>query len=232
MPQHLEPNVTNRPPGQIVGYFRVSSGDQKTTRQLDGQKLDKRFVDHASGKDTKRPKLESLIDYVREGDTVVVHSMDRLARNLDDLRALVQDFTGRGVHVRFVRESLTFTGEDSPLSLLLLSMLGAVAQFERDLILERQREGIAIAKNRGAYKGRKPSLKPAQMAEVKRRMEAGESPSQIAKDFDVHRQSVYRYAGRLKETRAKRGVLTGSEPRLKDGHAAELVDPRPAEAIA
>jgi DNA invertase Pin-like site-specific DNA recombinase len=199
----LDANVTRRPNGQVVGYLRVSSHDQSEMRQLDGLELDRRFTDHASGKDTKRPELQNLISYVRDGDTVIVHSMDRLARNLDDLRRLVKDFTTRGVHVRFMREALTFTGEDSPMSNLLLSMLGAVAQFERDLIRERQREGIAIGKALGRYKGRPPALKPYQIEEVKQRMAAGESPTRIAKDYDLHRQSIYRYAGRIKPTPTK-----------------------------
>lgn len=202
-----DPNVTKRPPGQLVGYLRVSSVDQNAIRQLDGLELDRRFTDHASGKDTQRPQLQNMLNYVRDGDTVIVHSMDRLARNLDDLRRMVKDLTGRGVCVRFVREALTFTGEDSPMSNLLLSMLGAVAQFERDLIHERQREGIALARTRGVYKGRPPALKPHQIEEVKRRMDAGESPSKIARDYDLHRQSVYRYAGRIKPTPSRKATI-------------------------
>ena len=123
-----EPKVTKRQrrAGQLVGYLRVSSLDQKELRQLDGFTLDKRFVDKASGKDLHRPQLEQLTGYVREGDTVICHSMDRLARNLDDLRKVVLGFTDRGVHVRFEKENLTFTGEDSPMSHLLLKCHGCV----------------------------------------------------------------------------------------------------------
>ena len=110
-------------------------------RQLDGLTLDKRFVDKASGKDLHRPQLEQLTGYVRDGDTVICHSMDWLARSLDDLRKIVLGFTERGVNLRFEKENLTFTGQDSPVSHLLLSVMGAFAQFERDLIRERQREG-------------------------------------------------------------------------------------------
>ena len=144
--------------GQRVGYLRVSTVDQNTDRQLDGIALDKVFTDKTSGKDTNRPELTRALEYVREGDTLVVHSMDRLARNLEDLRRIVREFTGKGVRVEFVKESLTFTGEDSAMNTLLLSMLGAVAEFERSIILERQREGIAIAKAAGKYKGRKAAL--------------------------------------------------------------------------
>ena len=181
--------------GQMVGYLRVSSLDQKELRQLEGFSLDKSFVDKASGKDLHRPQLDQLIEYVREGDTVICHSMDRLARNLDDLRKVVLGFTERGVHVRFEKENLTFTGEDSPMSHLLLSVMGAFAQFERDLIRERQREGIALAKLReGAYKGRKPSLAPAQAKEVRRRVAAGESKTALARELGVARMTIYRYA--------------------------------------
>ncbi|VUH00799.1 TnpR recombinase [Klebsiella pneumoniae] len=144
--------------GQRIGYVRVSSFDQNPERQLEQIQVDKVFTDKASGKDTRRPELERLLAFVREGDTVVVHSMDRLARNLDDLRRLVQGLTQRGVRIEFLKEHLTFTGEDSPMANLMLSVMGAFAEFERALIRERQREGIALAKQRGAYRGRKKSL--------------------------------------------------------------------------
>ena len=134
--------------GQRIGYIRVSSFDQNPERQLEQVQVDKVFTDKASGKDTQRPELDTLLSFVREGDTVVVHSMDRLARNLDDLRRLVQKLTKRGVRIEFVKESLTFTGEDSPMANLMLSVMGAFAEFERALIRERQREGIALAKQR------------------------------------------------------------------------------------
>lgn len=190
-----DPNATH-PRGQIVGYLRVSAIDQNEARQLDGVAIDRTFTDRASGKDTQRPELERMRLYVREGDVVLVHSMDRLARNLDDLRRIVHELTGRGVQVRFLRENLTFTGEDSPISHLLLSVLGAVAQFERDLIRERQREGIAIARARGAYKGKRPLLNREQAAALGARVAAGESPTELAQEYGIHRQSVYRYAAR------------------------------------
>nr|AGC70485.1 putative resolvase TnpR [Pseudomonas migulae] len=139
--------------GQRIGYIRVSSFDQNPERQLEQTEVSKVFTDKASGKDTQRPQLEALLSFVREGDTVVVHSMDRLARNLDDLRRLVQKLTQRGVRIEFLKEGLVFTGEDSPMANLMLSVMGAFAEFERALIRERQREGIALAKQRGAYRG-------------------------------------------------------------------------------
>jgi DNA invertase Pin-like site-specific DNA recombinase len=174
-----------------VGYVRVSSVDQNVDRQLDCVELDKVFSDKASGKDTARPQLRAALDYLREGDLLLVHSMDRLARNLDDLRKIVLGLTGRGVHVQFVKENLTFTGEDSPMSNLLLSLLGAVAEFERSMIRERQREGIALAKKAGVYKGRKPSLTPAQVAEIRKRVAAGEKKAALGAEYRISRQTLY-----------------------------------------
>ncbi len=176
-----------------VGYVRVSTVDQNTVRQLDGIEVEKTFTDTASGKDAVRPQLEELIEFVRDGDTVVVHSMDRLARNLDDLRRLVRILTGKGARVEFVKEHLTFTGEDSPMANLLLSMMGAFAEFERALILERQREGIAAAKKRGVYTGRKPALTAEQARHLRERAAKGEPKASLAREFGISRETVYTY---------------------------------------
>ena len=178
-----------------VGYIRVSTLDQNTDRQLEGVKLDKVFTDKASGKDTARPQLQAALEYLREGDLLLVHSMDRLARSVDDLRRLVLDLTKKGVHVQFVKENLTFTGEDSPMSNLLLSLLGAVAEFERSMIRERQREGIELAKKRGVYRGRKPSLTAAQVAEIRKRVASGEKKSALATEYRISRQTLYTALG-------------------------------------
>lgn len=180
--------------GHRVGYRRVSAVDQNTDRQLDGVELDKVFSDRASGKDTERPQLAACLEYIREGDTLVVHSMDRLARNLEDLRRIVRELTGQGIKVQFMKENLTFAGDDSPMNTLLLSMLGAVAEFERSMILERQREGIALAKAAGKYKGRKASLTDEQAKELRARIAAGEAVTALAKEFGVSRQTIYNYA--------------------------------------
>jgi DNA invertase Pin-like site-specific DNA recombinase len=179
--------------GHRIGYIRVSTLDQNPERQLEHIDVDKMFTDKASGKDVHRPQLDLLLSFVREGDTVVVHSMDRLARNLDDLRRLVQELTKRGVSIEFVKESLTFTGEDSPMANLLLSVMGAFAEFERALIRERQREGIALAKQRGAYRGRKPALSDNDIAVVKSRVVAGDKKTEIARDFGISRETLYQY---------------------------------------
>ena len=180
-------------PGQRIGYVRVSSFDQNPERQLENISLNKVFTDKASGKDTKRPELEALLAFVREGDTVVVHSMDRLARNLDDLRRLVQMLTKRGIRIEFVKEGLHFTGEDSPMANLLLSVMGAFAEFERALIRERQREGIALAKKRGAYRGRKKALSPEQVADLRQRAAAGDQKAALAREFGISRETLYQY---------------------------------------
>lgn len=179
--------------GQRIGYIRVSTLDQNPDRQLEGVQLSKVFIDKASGKDTQRPQLEALLSYVREGDTLVVHSMDRLARNLDDLRRMVQQLTGRGVRIEFVKESLAFTGEDSPMANLLLSVMGAFAEFERALIRERQREGISLAKQRGVYRGRKKALSDSRLEELRRRVEAREPKAALAREFGISRATLYEY---------------------------------------
>ena len=179
--------------GQRIGYVRVSSLDQNPERQLEQVQVDRIFTDKASGKNTQRPELDNLLTFVREGDTVVVHSMDRLARNLDDLRRLVQQLATRGVRVEFVKECLTFTGEDSPMANLMLSVMGAFAEFERTLIRERQKEGIALAKQRGVYRGRKNSLSPEQVAEMKQRAANGEPKAALAREFGVSRETIYQY---------------------------------------
>lgn len=172
-----------------VGYIRVSTVDQNTDRQLDGLTLDKVFEDKCSGKDTKRPALQQLIEYVREGDTVVVHDISRMARNLEDLLSLVKMFNAKGVAVLFDKEKLSFTGEDSPMQQLMLSMLGAVYQFERSMILERQREGIQQAKAAGKYKGGKPRVNTE---EIKAALESGMSIRKVAESLNVGISTVQR----------------------------------------
>ena len=179
--------------GQRIGYIRVSTLDQNPDRQLEGVQVSKVFIDKASGKDTQRPQLEALLSYVREGDTLVVHSMDRLARNLDDLRRMMQQLTGRGIRIEFVKESLAFTGGDSPMANLLLSVMGAFAEFERALIRERQREGISLAKQRGVYRGRKKALSDSRLEELRRRVEAREPKAALAREFGISRATLYEY---------------------------------------
>lgn len=186
--------------GQRIGYIRVSTVDQNTERQLDGIQLDKTFTDKASGKDTKRPQLELMMSFVRNGDTVFIHSMDRLGRNLDDLRRIVQTLTGKGVRIQFLKEHLTFTGDDSPMSRLMLSVMGAVHEFDRALIKERQLEGIALAKKRGAFRGRKKSLSQVEAAELHQRITAGLSKARAAREFGISRETLYKYLREAEST--------------------------------
>lgn len=176
---------------QRIGYVRVSSEDQNAERQLDGQQLDRIFTDKISGRSIDRPALSECLKYIRSGDILVVHSMDRLARNLDDLRSIVKSLTEEQIRVEFIKEGLTFTGEDSPMSTLLLSVMGAFAEFERSLIRERQREGIEIAKKNGKYKGRKRSLSEEQIEKIKELDVAGVPKAKIARDYKVSRQTIY-----------------------------------------
>lgn len=183
-------------PDQLVGYSysRVSSADQNTARQLNRCQLDRVFEDKISGKNTDRPQLDALRAFVRDGDTLIVHSKDRLARNLDDLRRLVREFTGKGVRVQFAKKGLTFTGDDSPMATLLLSIMGAFAEFERAILRERQAEGIAQAKARGVYRGRKPALTQSQAAQLSARADSGESVAALAREFGISQQTAYTYS--------------------------------------
>ena len=186
--------------GQKIGYVRVSSLDQNDARQLDGLALDKIFTDKASGKDVHRPQLQAMLSHVREGDHVYVHSMDRLSRSLKDLQEVVESLTARGVAVEFCKENLRFErpgtnsgGHTAAYSKLLLQMLGAVGEFERALIRERQREGIAIAKTKGVYKGRKPILNEEMKLKLREMVAGGISKTEIAENFSISRASVYQY---------------------------------------
>jgi DNA invertase Pin-like site-specific DNA recombinase len=134
-----------------------------------------------------------MLSFVRDGDTVIVHSMDRLARNLDDLRRIVRDLTAKGVRVQFIKEQLTFTGDDTAMATLLLSMMGAFAEFERALIRERQREGIELAKRRGVYRGRPKALNDEQMAQLRHQAASGTAKAALARQFGVSRETVYQY---------------------------------------
>lgn len=177
-----------------LGYIRVSSVSQNVERQLDGLEFDYVFTDKLSGKDTKRPQLQELIKHARRGDTVYVHSLDRLGRNLEDLRCVVSQLNAKGADVIFLKENLTFTSDKkNPMQELMFNIMGAFAQFERSIILERQREGIAIAKQNGIYKGRKQSMTPERIAEIKLRVDSGEAKAKIAKSMNISRDTLYRY---------------------------------------
>jgi DNA invertase Pin-like site-specific DNA recombinase len=181
--------------GQTIGYIRVSTLDQNTDRQLDGIQLDQTFTDKASGKNTDRPQLQAALNHARAGDTFVVHSMDRLARNSEDMLRIVRELKAKGVIVKFVKENLTFAaGSDVAIDELMFTMLAAFAQFERSLIRERQREGIALAKAKGnVYVGRKPALSPEQVSELTAKAAAGAKKTALAKEFGISRETLYQY---------------------------------------
>ena len=179
--------------GQKIGYVRVSSSDQNTERQLEGLELDRVFTDKVSGKSTDRPQLQEMLRFVRDGDYLFVHSMDRLARNLIDLRQMVQELTGRGVKITFVKEGLVFNGDNAAMSVLLLSVMGAVAEFERAILRERQAEGIRIARVKGVYKGRKTALTDNQIEEIRQKIAAGIPKAKIAREYKCSRETVYKY---------------------------------------
>ena len=181
--------------GQRVGYKRVSTVDQKNDRQLLGVELSRIFEDKASGKSRERPALSEMLAYVRSGDEVLVHSMDRLARNLRDLLDLITQLTAKGVRISFIKEGIYITGEDSPMAKLMLQMMGAFAEFERSLILERQREGIALAKAEGVYKGRKPKLSKIQEEEIKQLAQTRMNRTELAEKFGVSRGTLYKVLG-------------------------------------
>lgn len=166
----LPSNINSK--GQLIGYIRVSSIDQNTARQLDGLSLDKIFMDKLTGASRERPQLQAMIDYVRYGDTVIVHSLDRLARNFDDLLAIINQLNAKGVSFQSRQENITINGTaTSPIDTLILHIFGAIAQFNRSLIREAQREGIAKAKARGVYKGRKSVLTAETTAKINQLLE-------------------------------------------------------------
>ena len=171
---------------QVVGYVRVSSTDQNTNRQLDGVALDRIFTDKMTGSTKDRPQLKAMLDYVRYGDTVVVHSLDRLARSLEDLISIINQLNQKGVSFKSIKDNLTFDGiNNSPMDKFFLHILGAVSELERALIRERQKEGIAKAKARGVYKGRKPSLTPEKQAIIE------EWLAQKEKDLESYKTISY-----------------------------------------
>lgn len=191
---------------QAVGYIRVSSIDQNTNRQLDGLSLDRVFIDKITGSTKERPQLQQMLDYVRYGDMVIVHSLDRLARNFDDLLAIIKELNQKGVSFKSLQENITINATgNNPIDVLILHIFGAIAQFNRSLIREAQREGIAKAKARGVYKGRKSVLTADTVAKIealiKERNSSVEnykklSNTDIAKQVGISKSTLYRYLGK------------------------------------
>ncbi len=178
----------------IFNYIRVSTTDQNTERQLLNIAYDRAYIEKISGKNTNRPELQAMLLNIRVGDVVNVHSMDRLARNTKDLLNLVEEITNKGAKIIFHKENLTFApNKQDPYQKMMMTMLGAVAELERNLILERQREGIALAKLHGKYKGGQPKLTTEQVEEIKALVNKRTPITTIAKQYGVSRRTVYNY---------------------------------------
>lgn len=173
-----------------LGYIRVSTTEQSTERQLLNIELDYSFTDKCSGKDTDRPALKQLTEYAREGDVIHCHDISRMARNTEDLLRLVKEFTEQGISLKFHKEHLEFTGESNPMQQLMLTMLGGIYQFERAMMLERQREGIAIAKQKGKYKGKPIDLELHE--QIRQKYSEGMNKMQIARTLGCARATVYK----------------------------------------
>lgn len=188
---------------QTVGYIRVSTAEQNTDRQLDGIALDRIFTDKMTGSIKDRPQLQAMLDYVRYGDTVVVHSLDRLARSLEDLISIINQLNQKGVSFKSIKDNLTFDGvNNSPMDKFFLHILGAVSELERTLIRERQKEGIEKAKKKGVYKGRKSVLTTDTIAQIESLLAERNSSvenyktmsnTDIAKQVGISKSSLYRY---------------------------------------
>lgn len=182
-----------------VAYKRVSTTDQNTARQLEGMTFDKVFEDRVSGKDTNRPELLAMLDYVRDGDELYVHSLDRLGRNTSDLIQLMEQLKNKGVTVIFEKNKMTFEPDTSNLmNNLMFTMLSAFSQFERELMLERQREGIAIAKAKGKYKGREKKIDDAAIIEAMNQEKS--SFRKVALELGISVSTVQRAMNKSKHT--------------------------------
>ena len=177
-------------------YKRVSTVGQNVNRQLHNEVFDREFVEKVSGKDVNRPELKSMLSVLRSNDEVHVHELSRLARNTKDLLSVVEQVLNTGASIRFYKENLHFiSGKDRPpVQDLMLSLLGAIAQFERDLILERQREGIALAKLRGAYKGRQSRFTGDQIESIQAEFRITNNKAKLAKEWGISRAYLYKLA--------------------------------------
>lgn len=179
----------------IFNYIRVSTTDQNTERQLLDIPCDRAYIEKISGKNTDRPELQAMLLNIRSGDILNIHEMSRLARNTRDLLNLVEEITAKGATIIFHKENLTFKGDgkQDPYQKMMMTMLGAVAELERNLILERQREGIALAKLHGKYKGGQPKLTAQQVKEIKALVNNRTPITQIARQYNISRRTVYNY---------------------------------------
>ena len=178
----------------IFNYIRVSTVAQNTDRQLAGIECDREYVEKVSGKDANRVQLQAMLSNLREGDWVNVHELSRLARNTQDLLSIVDQIIGKGASIKFHKENLVFDGSkrDDAFQKLMLTMLGAISTFERDLMLERQREGIAIAKAKGKYKGRKSAFSDADIQKIRSDFADTKNKAELARKYGISRAYLYR----------------------------------------
>lgn len=193
--------------GKRIGYIRVSTVDQNPDRQLCDMQLDKKFIDYASGSTINRPSLQALIEYVRDDDIVFVHSLDRLGRNTMDLLKIVESFIKKRVTIVFVKENLTFSGQENPMSQLIFVIMSAIAQFERSLIRERQMEGVRLAKLQGRYAGRLSKLTNPMREDIMERMQTRETKGSICRNLKISRASLNKYLSIIKQEAEKNQPL-------------------------
>jgi len=178
----------------IFNYIRVSTADQNTARQLADVPCDRVYEEHVSAKDANRPQLQAMLANLRPGDHINVHELSRLARNTRDLLDIVERVISAGCSIRFHKENLCFEAgkKADAFQQLMLTMLGAISAFERDLMLERQREGIALAKAAGRYKGRQPRFTPAQVEEIRARFnDPATNKAALAREYGISRPYLY-----------------------------------------
>ena len=173
-----------------IAYVRVSTEEQNEARQLEALKkydIEKWFTEKVSGKNTNRPQLQAMIEFAREGDTIYIHDFSRLARSTKDLLDIVEQMTAKGIHLVSNKESINTS---TPQGKLMLTMIGAIYEFERTNMLERQREGIDIAKSKGVYKGRKAVEVPNFDIHYKRYMNREISKSKLAAELNISRPTL------------------------------------------
>jgi len=182
-----------------VAYVRVSSIDQNDSRQRDAlkkYKIEKWFSEKVSAKDTKRPQLQAMLDYVRDGDTVYIHDFSRLARSTKDLLDIIEQLKSKGVQLKSNKEEFNTA---TPNGKLMLTMIAAINEFERENILERQREGIALAVKQGKYKGRKEVNIPDFDKHYKRYMKREINKAKLAKELNISRPTLDKLINKYKE---------------------------------
>ena len=191
-----------------IGYIRVSTIEQNEERQVETLKdynVEKWYIEKASGKDTNRPKLQEMLDYVREGDTVYIYDFSRLARNTKDLLEIVEKLNNKEVHLISCTENFDTS---TAVGKLMLTMLGAIAQFEREIILERQREGIAIAKAEGKYKGKQKIKRDNFEKLYKLYLNRGITKVELAKQLHISRPTLDRMIKEYEEEHSLKGTHT------------------------